>query len=81
VWIAHGDDAAASSSSQYGEARLLADQADSRRLIGTITLATGGALVLGGIALSWWNTDRDTTIARSWSPQIGPGTIGIAGVF
>jgi hypothetical protein len=81
LWIAHGDDNAADHATQYGEARRLADQADGRRLIGTITLATGGALVLGGIALAWWNNEHDTSVARSWSPQIGPGTVGIAGVF
>ncbi len=80
VWIAHSDADAADRAPQYGEARRLADQADSRRWIGAITLATGSALVLGGIALSWWSRDHDTTIAR-WSPQIGPGTIGVAGVF
>jgi hypothetical protein len=81
MWLAHSADDAADNATQYGDARRLVDEADSRRLIGTITLATGGALVVGGIALAWWHHDRDTTIARSWSPLIGPGTVGVAGAF
>ncbi len=81
LWLAHSSDNAADSATQYGDARQLVDEADTRRLIGTITLATGGALVVGGIALSWWHRDHDTTVARSWSPLIGPGTVGVAGAF
>ncbi len=81
LWMAHGDDDSADRATQYGDARRLADEAESRRVIGMITLATGGALVIGGVALAKWGGDHDTVIARSWSPQIGPGTVGIAGVF
>jgi tetratricopeptide (TPR) repeat protein len=79
LWLAHSSDNAADGATQYGDARQLVDQADTRRLIGTITLAGGGALVVGGIALSWWHRDHDTAV--SWSPLIGPGTVGVAGAF
>ena len=79
--LAHADDQSADAATVYGDARRFADEADSRRLVGTIAVASGGALVIGGLALAWWSRDRDTAVAVRWSPQIGPGMIGIAGVY
>ena len=79
--LAHSDDQSADAATVYGDARRFADDANNRRLIGTIAAASGGALVLGGLALAWWSHDRDTSVARRWTPQLGPGMIGIAGVY
>ncbi len=62
------------------KAKDLYDQSDSRRMIGGITLATGGAILIAGVVKLAWPADQ-RRVERRTRLEIGPGTIGLAGTF
>jgi tetratricopeptide (TPR) repeat protein len=77
----HSADTDKASATTYPAFKTLDDRAKSRGQLGVISLAAGGALVIGGIA--WYATHKSSShekIVTGWLDGHGGG-IGVAGAF